>query len=146
MLSDAQLPSAFWAEALSMATYLRNLSPTKAVKDMTPFEAWKQKKPTVAHVRAFGCKAYAHIPKDERGKLGNKARLCTFVGYGEQTQGYRLYDFDKKKVFYSRDVVFCEDGCGRVNEDSQEVLSEKYLELGLSDDEEQGNEETEILP
>ena len=32
MLSDAKLPKKFWAEALSIAVYLRNLSPTTAVQ------------------------------------------------------------------------------------------------------------------
>ena len=31
-----KLPQRFWAEALSTAVYLRNCSPTKAVKNMTP--------------------------------------------------------------------------------------------------------------
>ena len=39
MLVDSNLPHAFWAEALSTATYLRNRSPTKAVVGMTPYEA-----------------------------------------------------------------------------------------------------------
>ena len=28
------------------------------------------------------------------------------MGYGEETKGYRLYDPEKRKVFYSRDVKF----------------------------------------
>ena len=92
MLVDAKLPHEFWAEALSTAVYLRNRSPTKAVDGMTPFEAWMKKKPTVSHLRVFGCKAYAHVPKDERGKLDSKAKKCILVGYGEDTKGYRLYD------------------------------------------------------
>ena len=73
MLIDANLPHKFWAEALSTAVYLKNRSPTKAVKDMTPFEAWKNMKPKVGHLRVFGCDAFAHIPKDERHKLDVKA-------------------------------------------------------------------------
>ena len=65
MLSDAKLPHKFWGEALSTAAYLRNRSPTKAVKGMTPYEAWTGEKPLVDHLRAFGCQAYAQIPKDE---------------------------------------------------------------------------------
>ena len=65
MLSHAKLPHKFWPEALSTAVYLQNLSPTKAVKGMTLFEAWTGEKPNVKHLRIFGCTAYAHVPKDE---------------------------------------------------------------------------------
>ena len=65
MLSDSNLPQVFGAEALSMAVYIRNRCPTKAVKDKTPYEALTGEKPSVGHLRVFGCAAYRHIPKDE---------------------------------------------------------------------------------
>ena len=86
MLNDAKLPQKFWAEALSTAVYLQNRSPTKSVLGMTPFEAWTGKRPNVAHLRIFGCTAYAHIPKDERQKLNSKARKCILLGYGTETR------------------------------------------------------------
>ena len=76
MLLDATLPHKFWAEA---AVYLRNRCPTKAVEGMTPYEAWHGEKPKVEHLRVFGCAAYAHIPKDERGKFDSKARKCILM-------------------------------------------------------------------
>ena len=39
MLADSKLPHRFWAEALSTCVYLRNHSPTKALKGVTPYEA-----------------------------------------------------------------------------------------------------------
>ena len=39
MLSDAQLPQKFWAEALSTAVFLQNQSSTLTVPGMTPFQA-----------------------------------------------------------------------------------------------------------
>ena len=74
MLIDAHLPHKFWAEALSTAVYLRNRSPTKAVEDKTPYEAWSGDRPNVKHLRVFGCIAYAHVPKDERKKPGPVVR------------------------------------------------------------------------
>ena len=106
MLTQAKLPKKFWVEALNTAVYLRNRSPTKAVNNATPFEAWTGDKPDVSHLRSFGCTAYAHIPKDERKKLDSKARKCIFLGYGTEAKGYRLYDCERKGVFYSRDVKF----------------------------------------
>jgi transposase InsO family protein len=108
MLLDANLSKSFWAEAVNTAAYLKNRSPTKALQGKTPFEAWYGKKPNVEHLKVFGCMAYAHIPKDERGKFDSKARKCTLLGYDEFTKGYRLYDPQNKKIIYSRDVRFDE--------------------------------------
>ena len=134
MLADSKLPHKFWAEALSTAVYLRNHSPTKAVKGMTPFEVWNQKKPSVSYFCVFGCKAYSHVPKDERGKLDCKARMCILLGYGEQTKGYQLYDPVKKRIFFSCDVSFNEEEQG-IECDSEESGGNQYLELDLSDEE-----------
>ena len=82
ILADAKLPQKFWAEALSTAVYLCNRSPTKAVEGMTPFESWMGEKPAVDHLRVFGCSAYAHVPKDERQKVGSKSQKCVLLGYG----------------------------------------------------------------
>ena len=123
MLLDAVLSKHYWAEAISTAAYLRNRCPTKAVQGKTPFEAWHGKKPSVDHLRVFGCDAYAHLPKDERGKFDTKANKCILLGYGEQTKGYRLYDVNEKKVLYSRDVRFNEhsndDGHGTSDDQSE---------------------------
>ena len=108
MLADTKLPHKFWAEAVSTAVYLRNRSPSKAVKGMTPYEAWTGERPNVNHLRAFGCAVHAHISKDERRKLDPKSRKCILLGYGTTTKGYRLYDPQRTRVFYSRDVLFNE--------------------------------------
>ena len=106
MLIDFKLPHKFWAEALATAAYLRNRNPTKAVDGMTLHKAWTNVKPTVKHVRGFGYDAFVHIPKDERHKLDSESKKCILLGYKEATKGYRLYDLQKRRIFYSRDVKF----------------------------------------
>ena len=108
MLLDAKLPQHLWAEAISTATYLRNRSPTSAVDGMTPHQAWSGKTPGAEHLRVFGCAAYAHVPKDERGKLDSKTRRCIMLGYGNVQKGYRLYNEVTRKILHSRDVTFNE--------------------------------------
>ena len=127
MLFGAKLPQRFWAEALSTAVYLRNLSPTKAVKNITPYEARFAEKPRVDHLRVFGSTVYAHIPKDERGKLDSKAQKCVLLGYGSETKGYHLYDQTKKRVFLSRDVIFNEQEVNGLSDES--LNSEEPLPL-----------------
>ena len=132
MLCDSKLPQCFWAEAVSTAVYLRNRSPTKAVDGSTPIEAWTGEKPRLDHLRRFGCAAFAHIPKDERRKLDSKAKKCILVGYGVSTKGYRLYDFEKKRAFFSRDVVFNEEEDGlkkEINEVNSQHSHHASIEL-----------------
>ena len=106
MLLDAKLTHKFWAEALSTATYLRNKSPTSALKKTTPHEAWYGQKPRVDHLRVFGSSAYTHIPKDERGKLDSKTKKCILLGYGSVQKGYRVFDPITQKISHSRNVKF----------------------------------------
>ena len=63
---------------------------------------------SVSHLRVFGCVAYAHVPKEQRGKLDDKSEKCIFTGYSEQSKAYKLYNPITKKTIISRDVVFKE--------------------------------------
>ena len=140
MLIDLKLPKKFWAECLLTAVYLRNRSPTKAVLEMTPFEAWYGHKPDVSHLRVFGCLVYAHIEKDERSKLDSKARKCILLGYGTETKGYQLYDVDRERILYSRNVVFEENKMGIGKEEISETeQSIEIEECSSSSEEEERN-------
>jgi len=64
MLNDAELPDAYWFNALKYAVTLQNASPTRTLTDMTPEEAWSGNKPDVSHLKIFGCHAFMHVPKE----------------------------------------------------------------------------------
>ena len=128
MLADSKLPKKFWAEALSTATYVRNRSPTKALKNGTPYEAWTGEKPNVSHFRVFGCAAYAHIPSDKHRKLDSKSRKSVFLGYGKEVKSYRLFDLQKSKVYLSQDVIFDESSRG-LDKASEDNDGKRYVEI-----------------
>jgi hypothetical protein len=109
MLKEKGLPKQFWAEAVACSVYLLNRCPTKSVKNMTPQEAWSGYKPSVAHLRIFGCVAYAQVPEAKRRKLDDRGEKCIFVGYSEESKAYKLYNPLTNKVVVSRDVVFSEE-------------------------------------
>lgn len=108
MLIDAGLPKDFWAETTATAVYLINRSPCKALQEETPEEAWSGRKPDLRHLKVFGCKALAHVPKEKRDKWDAKSEELIFVGYNESTKGYRLINPESRKAVNSRDVVFFE--------------------------------------
>ena len=108
MLKEKGMPKSFWAEAVSTSVYILNRSPTKAVLNRTPFEAWYGQKPVISHMKIFGSVCYAQVPAQRRVKFDDKSVRCIFVGYVNGTKGYRLYHLEKKKIIISRDVIFDE--------------------------------------
>jgi hypothetical protein len=104
MLHEKGLPKSFWAEAVYTAVYLMNRCPTKAVWNKTPFEAWSERKPSIKHLKVFGCICYVQIPKEKRYKLDETSEKCIFVGYSSMSKGYRLYNLKTNKVIISRNV------------------------------------------
>lgn len=110
LLKAKRLPNNFWAEAITNAVYLLNISPTRAVLHQTPYEAWKGIKPQVSHLKSFGCVAYTLLPSQERGKLDEKSLKCIFIGYYAQSKAYRLYNPVGGKVIISINVIFDEAG------------------------------------
>ncbi|MCO5610117.1 hypothetical protein L7F22_064352 [Adiantum nelumboides] len=98
MLKAKSLPHKLWMEAVACAAHVLNRCPTCALKTITPYESWYDKKPSVSYLRVFGCLAYAHIPQQLRGKLDDKAVKCIFVGYSSGSKGYRLYNLTTNKI------------------------------------------------
>ena len=74
----------------------------------TPYEAWAGKKPSLSHLRVFGCDAFMHVPKKKTRKLDIKSKKCIFIGYKDGVKGYKLWNLITKKIVYSRDVIFKE--------------------------------------
>ena len=94
---------------MNTAVHVINLPPCVPLSFDVPDRVWSGKDVSYRHLRVFGCKAFVHIPKDERSKLEVKKNPCIFLGYGQDEFGYRLYDPVMKKLVRSRDVVFVKD-------------------------------------
>jgi hypothetical protein len=98
----------FWDDAVLCAVYVKNMCPSHALKNKTPYEMWYGHIPLVRHLRVFGSTCYALIPKEQRSKLDARSRKCIFLGYSNTTKGYHIYDETNKKFILSRDVIFLE--------------------------------------
>jgi hypothetical protein len=104
MLLDANLPKYLWAEAMHHAMWIRNRAPCRALDGKTPFEARHGRKPDMSGIIPFGTKAWVKMVN--AGKLEARSEPGYFVGYDDQSTGYRIYFPDKRTVKPEREVVF----------------------------------------
>jgi hypothetical protein len=72
MLSHGKLPNNYWGEALMTAVCFINLSLFYPLQGDVPNRVWYNKDVPYDHLKVFGCKAFVHIPQDERLKLDAK--------------------------------------------------------------------------
>jgi hypothetical protein len=73
-----------------------------------PKEAWTGKKVNYSFFKTFGCEVFVHINKENRTNREEKSKKYTFIGYGVNGFGNLLWDYEKKKINRSRDVIFNE--------------------------------------
>ncbi|KAI5422935.1 hypothetical protein KIW84_046089, partial [Lathyrus oleraceus] len=109
VLVEKGVPRSFWLEVVKWVIHILNRSPTLAVKNVTPEEAWSGIKSSVSYFRIFGSIGYVHVPDQKMSKLNDKSIKCVLLGVGEKSKAYKLYDPIKKKIWISRDVKFQED-------------------------------------
>ena len=84
MRISANLPANLWPETIAAAAYILNRTPTLRT-GITPFEAIYKFKPTISHMRVYGCKAYPLIYKIPKlQKLEPRAHIGYLVGYSSR--------------------------------------------------------------
>lgn len=76
MLSGKKIPKTFWPKAVNWIVHVLNRSPTLAVKNKTPEEAWSVFKPTVDHFKVFGYVSHVHVFDCKKTKLDDKSVRC----------------------------------------------------------------------
>ncbi|KAA3463050.1 Retrovirus-related Pol polyprotein from transposon TNT 1-94 [Gossypium australe] len=80
----------------------QNGTATKVAEGKTPFEAWYGFKPSVSHLRVFGCTCFICVPGEKRNKLDNISQPRNFVGYSSVKKCHRIYNPFSKKMIISR--------------------------------------------
>ena len=106
MMSYSDLPVSFWGYVLETTAYILNLVPSKSVPK-TPTELWTGRKPSLRHVRVWGCPA--HVLKGKPDKLESRTDVCFFVGYPKGTKGGLFYCPKDQKVIVSTNARFLEE-------------------------------------
>jgi transposase InsO family protein len=115
MLDVSGLSKEWWGEAILTSCHVLNRVPTKN-KEITPYEEWEKKRPTLSYLRTWGCLAKVNLPITKKRKLGPKTVDCVFLGYAAHSIAYRFLvvksgvdDMNVGTIFESRDATFFED-------------------------------------
>lgn len=150
MRISARLPEHLWVEIYRTATYLYNRTPKYMHSWRTPYDRFhtfiahrdgivvEDRKPHQAHLRVYGCKAYAMTPDAQmhthtRHKLNPRAWIGFLVGY-QSTNIYRIWVPQLGKVISTRDVIFNEDerfdgNLNRLRDDLLHIGREELMNL-----------------
>ena len=106
MLKQANLPSKYWAEAVSTAIFLENITPMRKLNWKTPYQLWYGGKFEITRLKPFGCLAFANIPKKlKEDKFGDTSKKGLLVGYQHRAHNWRVL-LPGGKVERCHDVTF----------------------------------------
>lgn len=114
------IPNYLWGESIRHATYLINRVATRSLNAQTPYEVFKGKKPSIKHLRVFGCIGYAKFKAPHLRKLVDRSRTLVHLGTEPGSKTYRMLDPTSRKIVVSRDVVFDEHKTWKWNNRSEE--------------------------
>ncbi|KAE9356332.1 hypothetical protein PR003_g2374 [Phytophthora rubi] len=104
------LSESLWGEVLMFVVEVDNMSSTKALPDMTPYQKLTGMKPDVSKLYVCRCVVFAHVPKKKRAsKLSPKVAPTLFLSYSQSSLGYRLLNLRTGDLVERRDVSFRED-------------------------------------
>ena len=78
------------------------------MKGKTPFKEYFGHKLDVSNLWVFGSTAWAQILLDKRRDLQPQSIECLFIGYPDESKGFKLLDIKTKYIIIKRSVKFDE--------------------------------------
>ena len=82
-------PLQFWNDVVDTVIYLISRGPSSTLDGVIPEETWTGKKLNYLFMIMFG---YQNIDKENRTKLEDKSKKCSFSGYRVDDFGYFLWE------------------------------------------------------
>ena len=97
------LSNFLWAEAISHANYLINITPTRANLGLIPYQFLHDNKPQLSHLRIFDNLCLIHQNHSLK-KLDFQSLIDAFLGFNGQTKDFRVYLPDLHRIVVSTNV------------------------------------------
>jgi hypothetical protein len=103
----ACLPDSYWEFVILYAAHVYNMMPMNRLNWRTPLELLKGEKPSVSHLRVFGCGAYVHLPEETRkGTLQPKSQLMVYLGASAGSEHNYLFMRPNNMLHTSAHAIF----------------------------------------
>ena len=107
LLAASSLPSKFWVEAFSTATFIINRIPSSMIKYKSSFEVLFHKTPDYSIFKPFGCLCDPYLRPYTKTKLDFRSTPCIFLGYNTKYKGYKCIT-NSGKEYTVRHIIFDE--------------------------------------
>ncbi|GKF29203.1 ribonuclease H-like domain-containing protein, partial [Tanacetum coccineum] len=107
-VSDSKLPTTFWTEVVNTAFYVQNRVLVVKPHNMTPYELFHGRTPTLSFMRPFGCPVTILNTIDHIGKFDGKADEDFFVRYSLNSKAFRVFNSRTMIVEENLHIMLCE--------------------------------------
>jgi hypothetical protein len=147
MLDEYRTARRFWADVISTACYISNRICIHSILNLTPFELRFGRKPSVYHLRPYGCKCFV-LKHENLVKFISCSSDGILLGYTPHGRSYYVFNLETNTVVESCDVTF--DETATYPRDVFECAGDKEMEESVFVDEElqgfDGDEDDPLRP
>jgi hypothetical protein len=105
MLDEHKTPRHFWADAISTACCISNRIFMRSILNLSPFELHFGRKPSVSHLRPFGCMCFI-LKRDTLDKFESRSSDCILLDYTPHVRSYKVFNFETNIIVESCNVTF----------------------------------------
>ncbi|XP_070005780.1 uncharacterized protein [Nicotiana sylvestris] len=95
---SANIPTKYWGECIITVVYIINSLPSIILQGKSPYELLHHQKPSLEHLRVFGCLCYATTMLHDN-KFSVRAKPAVHLGYSDTQKGYKLLDLATNHFF-----------------------------------------------
>jgi hypothetical protein len=139
LMLEAGLPPEFWPYAQQTAVHLANRRPSKTSQGVSPTQLLtrllgNEEKPTVDHLRVWGCVAYVWTPPQRRAagdKYGARSERGFLVGY-DGNSIWEVWVPSEDRVVRSSSVTFVEDVKYATSDEQRSALNSQFAHLPIT--------------
>jgi hypothetical protein len=132
MLNENRTARHFSADVISTTCYNSNRIFQRSILHLTPFELHFGQKPSVSHLRPFGCKCFV-LKRGNLDKFESHSSDGILLGHAPHGRSYRVSNLETNTIVESCDVTF--DETAPCPHDVFECAGDKEIEESIFIDE-----------